>query len=69
MDIKWAYLTLSFLVQTKVLNWLQLFSYYLRFTVTVFPRINALGTYFKIDLGEGHLFEGVLDLRERLFQN
>lgn len=59
MDIKLTYLTLSVALQTEVLNWFQLFSYQLRFTVTVFPR--ALGTYFKIDLGNGHLFEGALD--------
>ena len=56
MNIKLVYLALSFLVQREVLNWFQLF-YYLRFTVTAFPRMNALGTYFKIDLRNGHLIE------------
>ena len=57
MNIKLAYLALSFLVQREALIWFSVF-YYLRFTVTAFPRMNAMGTYFKVDLGKGHLSEG-----------
>ena len=60
MNIKLVYLAVNFFVQREVVNWFKLF-YYLRFTVTVFPRINALSTYFKIDLGKGHLFKGALN--------
>ena len=68
MNIKLAYLALSFLVQREVLSWFQLF-YYLRFTVAAFPRMNALGTYLKIDLGNGHLFEGSPNQGGWLFHN
>ena len=47
MNIKLAYLALSFLAQRKALIWFPVF-YYLRITGTAFPRMNALGTYFKI---------------------
>ena len=47
MNIKLAYLALSFHAQRKALVWFPVF-YYLRFTVTAFPRMNALGTYFII---------------------
>ena len=56
MNIKLAYLALSFLVQRESLICLPVL-YYLRFTVTAFPRMNAFDTYFKIDLGKGHLSE------------
>ena len=41
MNKKMGYILLNFLAQREVLNWFQ-------FTVTVFPRMNDLGTYFKI---------------------
>ena len=63
MNIKLAYLALSFLVQRMVLICFPVF-YCLRFAVTAFPRMNALGTYFKIDLGKGHLSEGSLNRDE-----
>ena len=68
MNIKLAYLALSFLVQREVLSWFSVF-YYLRFTVTAFPRMNAMGTYFKVDLGKGHLSEGSFNRRGCLFHN
>ena len=68
MNIRLAYLALSFLVQKEALIWFSVF-YYLRFTVTAFPRMNALGTYFKIDLRKGHLSEGSLNRRGWLFHN
>ena len=68
MNIKLAYLALSFLVQREVLIWFSVF-YYLQFTVPAFPRMNALGTYFKIDLGKGHLSERSLNRRGWLFHN
>ena len=42
MNIKLVYLALSFLVQREALIWFSVF-YYLRFTVTAFPRMNAMG--------------------------
>ena len=68
MNIKLAYLVLSFLVQREVLIWFPVF-FYLRFTFTVFPPMNAQGTYFKIDLGKEHLSEGSLNRRGWLFHN
>ena len=68
MNIKVAYLALSFLVQREVLIWFPVFSY-LRFTVTVFSRMNTQGTYFKIDLGNEHLSEESLNRRGWLFHN
>ena len=68
MNIRLAYLALSFLVQKEALTWFSVF-YYLRFTVRAFPRMNALGTYFKIDLRKGHLPEGSFNRRGWLFDN
>ena len=68
MNIKVAYLALSFLVQREVLIWFPVF-FYLRFTVIVFPRMNTQGTYFKIDLGNEHLYEELLNRRGWLFHN
>ena len=68
MNIKLAYLALSFLVQREALSWFSVF-YYLRFTVTAFPRMNAMGTYFKVDLGKGNLSEGPFNRQGWLFHN
>ena len=68
MNIKLAYLALSFLVQREALIWFSVF-YYLRFSVTAFPRMNAMGTYFKVDLGKGHLSEVSFNRQGCVFHN
>ena len=68
MNIKLAYLALSFLVQREAFIWFSVF-YYLRFTVTAFPQMNAMSTYFKVDLGKGHLSEGPFNRQGWLFHN